>query len=832
MLLLLAAGGASVAATKWALGNRSRVEDWFKDLYEEFYTEVQEALQEGQQKALREGQIGQDGDVPANPKSTDLATLDDRYQRFMVERFDTLLGSTRAEQMAQLSSGENGLEVSEDERKLNRYIGAAVLAMGTAIVGFVFPPILIVTLGTAVYATMRIFKNGYNAIVHEHRLRMDVMGSLYFIGAFGGGFFIAGSFGLIAFYLSEKLVLITQDRSHQSLVNVLGQQPRTVWLLAGDVEVETPIEQVQAGDIVVIQAGQVVPVDGVIVKGIATVDQHMLTGESQPAEKGEGDQVFTSTLLMAGKVQVKVEKTGEETAAAQIGVMLNNTASYQASIVSRGEKVADKSVAPTMVLAVVTWPLSGYMFAVTVLGSAIGLNIKLTAPIAMLNFLQVAANNGILIKDGRSLELLREVDTVVFDKTGTLTLDQPQIARIHTCGDIDEDAVLVYAAAAEHRQTHPLARAILDEASGRDLTLPDVDEAQYEMGYGLSVRLDGHVVRVGSGRYMALEDIELPESIREVGERTQQEGHSLVMVAVDGTLVGAIEMKPTVRPEVRDVVRALRGRNLDIVIISGDQEEPTRKMAESLDIPHYFADTLPEDKASLVEKLQSDGRSVCFVGDGINDSISLKKANVSVSLRGASTAATDTAQVVLMGQGLQQLPFLFELSDEFDGNMRAGFAVAVGQGVIVIAGAMLAVVSIVPGTMIWLAGLLTGLGIAHLPLRHHQVKRDDQPALGPAGGDEGAEAYDGAAEPPAEPEALAAVEPEALAAAEPEPAATAEPEPAATAEPEPAATAEPAPAATAEPAAPAESTDAPEPAQSERPSRSRPSRRPRTRAIA
>lgn len=603
------------------------------------------------------------------------------------------------------------------ERKLDRYLTGAVVSFVTAIASLFYPPLLLVTVAAAVYSTTLIFRNGYNAIVRERRLRMDVMGSLYFIGSYAGGFFIAGSFGLTAYYLSEKLVLRTQDRSQRSLINVFGTQPQTAWLAVDGAEVEVPSDSVEEGDILVVQAGQIVPVDGIIVDGFATIDQHMLTGEGQPAEKDIGDSVLTATLVVAGRIRVRAEKTGQATAAAQIGKILNNTSSYQANIVSKGEQVADRSVPPTMVLAVIAWPLSGYRYMVTILGSAIGLNIKITGPIAMLNFLNVAATHGVLVKDGRSLELLHDIDTVVFDKTGTLTLDQPRLAAVHTCGDIDDDTVLAYAAAAEHRQTHPIAQAILAEAAARGLSLPEIDDANYEIGYGLSARLDGRRIQVGSNRYMEMEQIDVTAGIQSARSRAEAAGHTVVMVALDGDMIGAIELAPILRPEAKAVVDDLRHRNLDIYIISGDQEEPTREMADALSITSYFANTLPEQKSVLIEQLQQEGRSVCFVGDGINDSIALKKAHVSVSLRGASTAATDSAQLVLMGEGLQQLPFVLDLARDFEQNMKAGYRVAIGQGVIVITGALLALVGIITGTLVWGAGLLAGLGIAQLPLR-------------------------------------------------------------------------------------------------------------------
>lgn len=643
--------------------------------------------------------------------------LDNQYQRFMIERVDPLFGGTRSEALKEIVAAEETLDISDYERQLNRYLAAAGVTLGTAIIGTFYPPVLIVTLATALYSTTLIFRNGYEAIVIERRLRMDVMGSLYFIGAYAGGFFFAGSFGLFAFYLSEKLVMITQDRSQKSLINVFSQQPRTVWILVEGSEIEVPFESLRTDDIVVLHAGQVIPIDGVIEEGNATIDQHMLTGEAQPVERGVGDRVLTSTMLVGGKVYVRVEQTGEATVAAQIGTMLNSTASFQANIVSKGEQIADGSVPPTMLVALAGLYLTGYQAMVTILGSAIGLNIKITAPIAMLNFLNVAAHNGILVKDGRSLELLKAVDTVIFDKTGTLTLEQPHVAHIHICNGYSAEQVLTFAAAAEHRQTHPVARAILAEAASQKLVLPAIDHAHYDVGYGLRVRLADKLIRVGSDRYMAMENIEIPVEIQTLKESGQAQGHSLVMVAIDDNLAGTIELEPTIRPEAAEIVQNLLARGLDIYVISGDQEEPTRKLTQTLGIPHYFANTLPENKAAMVEQLQSEGRAVCFVGDGINDSIALKKANVSVSLRGASTAATDTAQVVLMAQSLRQLPYLFDLANEFDSNMKAGFAAAVGQGIVVIGGALLGWVGILGGTLIWEVGLLTGLGVAMLPLR-------------------------------------------------------------------------------------------------------------------
>jgi Cu2+-exporting ATPase len=318
-----------------------------------------------------------------------------------------------------------------------------------------------------------------------------------------------------------------------------------------------------------------------------------------------------------------------------------------------------------------------------------GVDMMFLGPITLLNYLNLSSRNHVLIKDGRALELLHKVDTVIFDKTGTLTLEQPHVTTVHLCADLDADTVLRHAAAAEQRQSHPIAKAILAAAQERNLSLPAIVDAHYELGYGLRVWLkegdketEGDTlpnevqsktqnlfVRLGSERFMAMEGITIPAKIEAIQAACHDVGHSLVLVAVGEQLVGSIELQPTIRPEAQAVIAALHERKLTTIIISGDQEAPTRKLAQELNIDRYFANVLPEGKAKLVEQLQQEGRSVCFVGDGINDAIALKKAQVSVSLRGATTIATDTAQIVLMDQTLRTLPTLLDLSHELERNL-------------------------------------------------------------------------------------------------------------------------------------------------------------------
>jgi P-type E1-E2 ATPase len=284
------------------------------------------------------------------------------------------------------------------------------------------------------------------------------------------------------------------------------------------------------------------------------------------------------------------------------------------------------------------------------------------------------------------------------------------------CGDgFTEELLLRYAAAAEQRQSHPVAKAILQAAREHQLPLPNIAEAAYAIGYGISVRVDEHDVHVGSRRYMAQCGFPVPEDIDAATADCHDKGVTLIYIAVDRQLAGVLELHPSVRPEAEQVVAALRRRGLDICIISGDNERPTRALAEQLGIDHYFAETLPEQKADHIARLQAEKRKVCFVGDGINDSIALKKAHVSVSLKGASSVATDTAEVILLDQSLQHLEQLFHLSDDFEKNMRLSLKTSIVPGAVTIAGAFLGKVGFGWAMTLSVGGILAGTANAMAP---------------------------------------------------------------------------------------------------------------------
>jgi len=336
----------------------------------------------------------------------------------------------------------------------------------------------------------------------------------------------------------------------------------------------------------------------------------------------------------------------------------------------------------------------------------------------MLSTLALCAQKGVLVKDGRALDLLCQVDTVLFDKTGTLTRERPEVGRVIAANGFRPLQVLRLAAAAERRFHHPVALAILQKAAEHGLRLPLTDATQYKVGYGISVGIEGHRVRVGSRRFMELEGVPLTSEVEDALDVVHREGHTMVMIAVDNQLGGALELRASVRPEVRGIVQGLRDRDIrHIAIISGDHEAPTRKLAEELGMDRYFAQVLPTDKADYVEKLQREGRKVCFVGDGINDAIALKKANVSISLRGATSIATDTAHVVFMEQSLARLCELRDIARDLDRNVRNSWLMILGPNLACIGGVFTLGfgigASVVTNNIAALAALANGL----LPMR-------------------------------------------------------------------------------------------------------------------
>lgn len=638
----------------------------------------------------------------------------------------TLL-ETRRQQMQEFVNDD----ISEAQKEANQIFWIASINLGIAGMSLFYTPLLWLVVPITAYANTTFFRHAYKSVVQERRITSYVTSSILILGTLIGGYFYTAVIAAWHAACTAKLLRHNESNCKNNMSNLFGTQPRFVWVQTNDgISIEIPFEQLQIGDIVIVSAGQMIAVDGVIVSGMAAIDQRKLTGESQPVEKSVGDEVLASTVVLTGSIGIRTEKTGQETVAMQIGQLLEDTTDFKNSLQSQGEAIADRLAPMTLGLSALFLPIFGFSSALAVMTNEFGYRMRMFAPASVLAFLNISSAQGILIKDGRSLDLLNQIDTVVFDKTGTLTMEQPTISKIYTFHGISKDDVLRYAAVAEEGQTHPIAKAILATVRTWQFTNPETSpvivNAKYEMGYGIQVNLQtdhksAKTIRVGSDKFMIMNNIDMPLAIHEIQTHCYEYGHSLVFVAFDDQLAGAIELHATIRPEVQNIINLLHQRNMSIYILSGDHEAPTKTLARKLGIRHYFANTLPENKADIISQLQQQGKSVCFVGDGINDSIALKTAHVSISLRGATTVATDTAQIVFMDGTLRAMEKTFDIAEYYEKKMKSNFVLSTVPSVICVSGIIFLHWGVIAGMAVNIISLSIGVTNAILPLFNQKM---------------------------------------------------------------------------------------------------------------
>ncbi len=661
-----------------------------------------------------------------------LLSVEAAYQGKIQKYVDPLFGQTRHQHLQEFASTELR-KMSKQERVANLQLGIGSAAViSTLISRFVYAPFIGVTVLFGMSDLSAFYYNAYLEWQRTRRLGSIHLGCIYDAFMWLGGFAAIGSFRIVLFGIGLKVKAITEARAHKRLSETFQLQPDTVWVRVDGVEMEIPFEKLAIGDTLVLHSGQVVPVDGKVITGAAMVDQHVLTGEAQPVETTVDDQVFASTLVISGSIDVQVEQTGAETTAGRLGAILEETAKYNTSTTLKVMETSDRYAWPTLALSALSLPFIGPARAVCIMGANFTFDTYTTGSVAVLNFLNTASENAVLIKNFKALENLNDIDLIIFDKTGTLTVEQPTVGRVHQYDDYSEAQVLAFAAAAEARQNHPIASAILAAAEAAELSIPAIEDTHYALGFGLKVKLaaENKTLRVGSVRFLEQENIELPAQFEHLSQACYAEGHSLVMVALDNICIGGIELRPSIRPETHQIIQRLKQQNLELCIISGDQAAPTRKLAEELGIDRYFANVLPEGKAELVERFQQEGHHVCFIGDGINDAIAMHKAEVSISLRGATTAATDAAQIILMDGSLSKLPELFGLAQKFERRLAQNLYITSGVSGLALAGIFLGGFSFVATESLSFVSSTGSLASAMKPVQHSLTDNKEPKALG------------------------------------------------------------------------------------------------------
>lgn len=608
----------------------------------------------------------------------------------------------------------------------------ALGALGFLGLGAITVPVVgLMGLPLLAYNYVYMMRGVWRSFRNKGKLSVVTLDALSVSFAIFMGFFFTAGLLFAALFTANRLVAKTEREAQTDFSRIFGELGETAWLMKDGVEIEVPLEDLQLADIVIVRAGEMIPVDGHVLNGEALVDQHLLTGESQPVEKKAGDDVFTSTLLISGSLQVVVEKKGADTITGQIAKTLEHAASFKHKVQARGEKLVEQGASRTMLASALALPFLGLGQAMALSYSGFGYQMRTSAPLMVLNYLRIASRNGILVKDGRALDTLKQVDTIVFDKTGTLTEEVPQVGRLIACNGFSEPQLLQCVASAEQRQKHPIAQAICSYAEQQGISMLEVLNTDYAIGHGLQVDLaDGdqptrqRTILVGSRRFVDQAGIPVSDEIDELQAIAGDKGYSIVYVATStGELMGVIELRPALRPQAKQAIDALHELGITLYIISGDQEKPTRYLANTLGIDHYFAETLPEGKAAHIESLQAQGHKVCFIGDGINDSVALQRSDVSVSLHGAATIAQDTADILLMTPDLLHLPYLLDMSSELHRRMNGSEFINNAFGFACVSGVLLLGMGTSGAILLYSGGLLTNLSNSMLPLLTHPEKQ-------------------------------------------------------------------------------------------------------------
>ncbi|UXA18051.1 heavy metal translocating P-type ATPase [Mycobacterium sp. SMC-4] len=438
----------------------------------------------------------------------------------------------------------------------------------------------------------------------------------------------------------------------------------------GDQTVVVSPADLRVGDVVVVRPGGSVPADGRIVDGRADMDESMVTGESRPVARGVGDSVTAGTVATDSGLRVEITATGEDTALAGIQRLVAEAQNSS----SRAQRLADRAAgwlfwfalataaATAVVWAAVGDPDASVVRAITVLviacPHALGLAIPLVVSIAT----ERAARGGVLIKDRLALESMRTVDAVLFDKTGTLTRGEPTVTGVEPVDELDSDAVLALAAAAETDSEHPLARAIVRAADERGVSVPRATGFTSSPAVGVTATVDGHEIRVGGPRL--LKDVGAHEV--DAAARWRDDGAIVLHVVRDGVVIGGLRLADEVRPESRDAVDALHELGIEVVMITGDAEAVAHAVGDELGIDRVFAGVRPEDKASKVAALQQEGKKVAMVGDGVNDAPALAQADVGIAIGAGTDVAIASAGVILASSDPRSVLSVIELS-------RAGY---------------------------------------------------------------------------------------------------------------------------------------------------------------
>ena len=508
----------------------------------------------------------------------------------------------------------------------------------------------------SIYGTIEIIQ-GHTMHVH----------SLYFESAAIVIFFIK-----IGRYIENK----NKDRSKEALSQLMSITPNHASILRDGVEQVVTLDEIQKGDIVICKPGEKIAVDGEVVEGSTHINESFVTGESKPVKREIGSKVIAGSVNFEGTIKYKAEKIGKESTVSEIVRLVAQATSTKAPIAKIADKISGYFVPVVMIIAVIAFIIwlaisknvaTAINIFVSVLVVACPCSLGLATPLAIVIASGNASKRGILVKSSESLENAHKIKTICFDKTGTLTKGTLSISKIYNYSNMEEKKLINKIASMEKKSEHPIARAIVAVAENEKLEA--VNEFKAIPGYGIDGTIENDKYIIGNRKLMEQQNIEVPEESEKDEQALVEDGNSILFVAINGKLEALIGVKDIVKEGINNTIEKLKKQNIEVVMITGDNEKTAKKVASQIGIEKVIANVTPKEKAEEIKKLKQNGL-VMMCGDGINDSVSLVTADIGVSISSGTDIAMDSAQVVIMSDNIEKINELIEISRKTIRNIK------------------------------------------------------------------------------------------------------------------------------------------------------------------
>ena len=495
-------------------------------------------------------------------------------------------------------------------------------------------------------------------------LNVDTLVSIAAISATAVGAYQEAATVIFIMLLGEFLEGLTVGKTRKAIASLIQLSPKTAWVRREDHEIQVPIEDVKPTEVVIVKPGERIPVDGKIISGCASINQSTLTGESIPVEKDLGDKVYCGTFNESGSCEIEATQVAEDTKLAQIKRLILEAQAEKSPIQRMMDRFSRYFIPAIIFIALATFIVTGDVLrAITILIVACPCALVLGTPTAVVAAIGNAARHGILIKGGAYLEQMGRLKTLLMDKTGTLTYGRPKVVEINPLDGADEKEVLYWAAIAEKRSEHPLARAITEKATESGLSIPHPLSFENVKGKGVKVQWNSKTIMAGSSEMMKSEGVEIPESTKELLEAKQSEGMTPLLIALDQQILGIISIADTLREGAQDAIDQIREQGVsEIWMLTGDSALVADRIGKQLGI-RYEAKLLPEEKVVSVKEWKRKGRVVAMIGDGVNDAPALAAADIGIAMGAVGTdVAIETADIALMTDELEKIPEAIRLS--------------------------------------------------------------------------------------------------------------------------------------------------------------------------